>query len=260
MTRHRSLRAAKHRGTDLRGEGAGRVSAGYEVISGANAVEEALRAGRRTFRTVFVLAKCAARWDGRFLGMDIDVVDPAFMERMAQTTEHQGIAAMVSPYPYARLEDLFGLDCIVMLDSVEDPRNLGAVIRAAHALAGAGVVIQDRRASPITPSVVRASAGAVEHTRVARVTNLTQASHALKEKGYWLVGLDADAEETIENVPAFERLVLVVGGEDRGIRRLLRSEMDMVVRIPMREGFNSLNLSQATSIALYELHVRRRMS
>ena len=228
-----------------------------EVISGVNAVREAFRACRRSFHEVFALQGNVEFWGRILVGHDVKVVEPRELDRIAGTTEHQGIAARVSRYRYARLEDMDGFGCIVMLDSVEDPRNLGSAIRSSYALARAAVVIPEHRSARITPAVVRSSAGAVEHASVARVTNLRAAARTLRQRGRWLVGLEADAKDDIRSVPSYERIAIVVGGEDRGLRPVMRSELDLLVRIPMEASFNSLNLSQALGIALYELVVRR---
>jgi 23S rRNA (guanosine2251-2'-O)-methyltransferase len=228
------------------------------VISGRNAVREAVSALRRTVYEVFALEACAHELQDLAPGVAVRVMDRAGLEGIAGTPEHQGMAARVSPYSYASLDDLLGMACVVVLDSVEDPHNLGAVVRAAHALMGAGVVIPQKRAAPVTPAVVRASAGATEHATIARVVNLRAAASSLKDAGFWLVGLDMGSELEIGTVPDFEKVALVVGGEDRGIRPVLSGELDIAARIPMRTGFNSLNLSQAAAIALYELASRGR--
>ncbi len=228
-----------------------------EVVSGRNALEEVFRSGRRTVYEVFALEESAPRWRDTPWHQALRVVDRRELDRIAGTREHQGVAARVSDYPYAALEDLFGLDVVLVLDSVEDPQNLGAAIRAAHALAGAGVVIPRHRACPVTPAVVRASAGASEHTRIARVTNLRQALEALRDEGFWLVGLDATLGADIRTLPSFGKAAIVVGGEDRGIRPVIAHGLDALARIPMQGAFNSLNVSQAASIALFELAARK---
>jgi 23S rRNA (guanosine2251-2'-O)-methyltransferase len=146
----------------------------------------------------------------------------------------------------------------VLLDSVEDPQNLGSIIRTANALAGAGIVIPEDRSASITPAVVKASAGASEHARIARVTNLRQAAKELKKYGFWLVGLEPAANDPIEETPRFDKLALVLGGEDTGIRPVMEKELDLLCHIPMRGTFNSLNVAQSAAIALYELLTRRK--
>ncbi|MGC9323110.1 MAG: 23S rRNA (guanosine(2251)-2'-O)-methyltransferase RlmB, partial [Desulfomonilia bacterium] len=173
--------------------------------------------------------------------------------RMAGTPHHQGVIARVSSYPYTALKDLLALKTIVMLDSIEDPQNLGAIVRSAYALAEAGIVIPENRSASITPAVVKASAGATERAYIARVKNLRVAAQELKKNGFWIVGLDTQAKECIRDIPRFAQTLLVLGGEDTGIRPLVAREIDVMARIPMKGPFNSLNVAQSAAIALYEL-------
>jgi 23S rRNA (guanosine2251-2'-O)-methyltransferase len=229
-----------------------------EVIYGKNAVRESFRQGTRTFHEILVLQQHYDELLKASKGVPVRVLQKHDLDKIAATNHHQGIAAKVSSYPYADLKDLYPLKCIVLLDSVEDPQNLGSIIRTAHALADAGVIIPEHRSAPITPAVVKASSGATEHVKIARVKNLRAAALDLKKNGFWLVGLEADAPEDIRRTPVFDKLGLVLGGEDSGIRPVITSELDLVVKIPMRGDFNSLNVSQAATIALYELVVRVR--
>ncbi|MCU0577198.1 MAG: 23S rRNA (guanosine(2251)-2'-O)-methyltransferase RlmB [Desulfobacterota bacterium] len=229
-----------------------------EVVYGRNAVVETLGAGSRTVHEIFVLPQ----HEGEILELSGNVpsrvVNKRDLDRIAGTENHQGMAARVSPYRYARLEDLFALKAVVLLDSVEDPQNLGSIIRTAYALAGAAIVIPEHRAAPVTPAVVKASSGATEHAKIARVTNLRAATQGLKKNGFWLVGLEAGARDALSSVPVYEKLGLVLGGEDSGIRPVMNSELDLAVHIPMSGAFNSLNVSLAAAIALYELVARKR--
>ena len=229
-----------------------------EVIFGRNAVLEAIRAGSRTIHEILVLPQHEDETNELPGSVPVRVLSKQDMNRVSGTENHQGMAARVSPYRYARLEDLCDLRTIVLLDSVEDPQNLGSIIRTAYALAGAGIVIPEHRAAPVTPAAVKASSGATEYAKIARVANLRAAAQNMKEKGFWLVGLEADARDHISSVPAFDRLGLVLGGEDTGIRPVITSELDLKVSIPMEGDFNSLNVSQAAAIALYELVGRRK--
>lgn len=228
-----------------------------EVIYGRNAVVEAINTGSRTLHEILVLPQHQDKMIELSGNVPSRVMNKHDLDRIAGTENHQGMAARVSPYRYARLEDLYDLRTVVLLDSVEDPQNLGSIIRTAYALAGAGIVIPEHRAAPVTPAVVKASSGATEHAKIARVTNLRAAASGLKEKGFWLVGLEAGARDVISSAPAFERLALVLGGEDTGIRPVMTNELDLAVSIPMARDFNSLNVSQAAAIALYELVGRR---
>jgi 23S rRNA (guanosine2251-2'-O)-methyltransferase len=229
-----------------------------EVIYGRNAVFESLHQGTRTFHEILVLQQHYDDLLEASKGVPVRVVQKHELDKIAATNHHQGIAARVSAYRYADLKDLYPLKCVLLLDSVEDPQNLGSIIRTAHALANAGVVIPEHRSAPITPTVVKASSGATERVKIARVKNLRTAAQDLKKNGFWLVGLEADAKGDISNTPVFDKLGLVLGGEDSGIRPVMTSELDLAVKIPMKGDFNSLNVSQAATIALYELVVRGR--
>ena len=231
---------------------------GTEVIYGKNAVLESLHEGTRSFHEILVLPQHYDDLLEASRGVPVRVLQKHDLDKITATNHHQGIAAKVSAYHYADLKDLYPLRCVILLDSVEDPQNLGSIIRTAHALANAGVIIPEHRSAPITPAVVKASSGATEHVKIARVKNLRAAAQDLKKNGFWLVGLEADAPGDISRTPVFDKLGLVLGGEDSGIRPVMTSELDLAVKIPMRGDFNSLNVSQAATIALYELVVRVR--
>jgi 23S rRNA (guanosine2251-2'-O)-methyltransferase len=231
---------------------------GTEVIYGKNAVLESLHEGTRTFHEILVLQQHYDDLLEVSRGVPVRVLQKPDLDKITATNHHQGIAARVSAYRYADLKDLYPLKCVLLLDSVEDPQNLGSIIRTAHALADAGVIIPEHRSAPVTPTVVKASSGATEHVKIARVRNLRAAARDLKKNGFWLVGLEADAQADISRTPVFDKLGLVLGGEDWGIRPVMTSELDLAVKIPMRGDFNSLNVSQAATIALYELVVRVR--
>ena len=231
-------------------------SGNSEIIYGKNAVLESIHAGSRKFHEILVLPQHYDEILEPSADIPIRVLKKPDMDKITATDHHQGIAAKVSIYRYAELKDLFPLTCVVLLDTVEDPQNLGSIIRSSHALAGAGIVIPEHRSAAVTPAVVKASSGATEHVRIARVKNLRAAAQDLKKNGFWIVGLQADARDDIRRTPKFDKLGLVLGGEDSGIRPVMASELDLAVSIPMRGSFNSLNVSQAAAIALYELMSR----
>jgi 23S rRNA (guanosine2251-2'-O)-methyltransferase len=248
----------RHLGTEKNTRAPMRTPGGTEIIYGRNAVLETIRTGSRTIHEILVLPQHEAEILDTAGPVAIRVLQRQDMERIAGTDHHQGMAARVSAYRYAGLDDLLGYRVVVLLDSVEDPQNLGSIVRTAHALAGAGMVIPEHRAAGVTPAVVKASSGATEHVKIARVTNLRTAAQKLKENGFWLVGLEADARDDIGSIPRFDKVGLVLGGEDSGIRPVVTSELDMAARIPMQGAFNSLNVAHAAAIALYELAVRGR--
>jgi len=187
------------------------------------------------------------------------------LDRLAGSQAHQGVVAVVSDYRYRDLDELIAAagasgepPLLVLLDGVEDPQNLGAIVRSAHALGAHGVVIPRDRAAGVTPAAAKASAGAVEHCPVARVVNLTQTLERLKGLGIWSVAADAEGERPLPEVDLTGPVALVVGGEGRGVRPLVKRTCDHIARIPMAGQVASLNASVAAAIVLYEAARQRR--
>jgi 23S rRNA (guanosine2251-2'-O)-methyltransferase len=238
------------------------------LICGINPVLEALAAGTRHFdRLLIVKGLRSRRLEGAIrrathLGIPLRFEMRETLDRMAGGVPHQGIIAVVSEKPVLSLESL--LDAVhppalvVVLDGVEDPRNLGAVLRTAEAAGAAGVVLPERHSAGLSETVARASAGALEHVPVARVGNLVQALETLKARGVWVVGYDAAGTERWDAVDLARPVALVLGGEGRGIRRLVREHCDHLVSIPHFGHVSSLNVSVAAGIALYEAVRQRR--
>ena len=172
---------------------------------------------------------------------------------------HQGVVAEAAPYVYATLEDVIEAaraseaPLVLVLDVLQDPQNLGSLLRSAAAAGAQGVVIPEHRAVGVTPAVVKASAGAIERLKIAQVTNLSRAIDALKEVGIWAVGLDAAAETHYDKADLNRPIALVVGGEGKGLRPLVRQHCDLVVSLPMPGAIESLNAAVAGSIVLYEV-------
>jgi 23S rRNA (guanosine2251-2'-O)-methyltransferase len=228
-----------------------------EIIYGFNPIEEALKAQKRKFFEILVARESHDKIASLARGVSLSTVMRSELDRISGVKNHQGIAAKVSPFRYAAIEDAAELDFAILLDSVEDPQNLGSIIRTAYALAGAAVIIPEDRAASVTPAVVKASAGATEKAIVAKVVNLRHAIKELKKNGFWLVGLDAQAKDSIAATPDFKKIAIIMGGEDSGIRPVIAGELDFLAHIPMKGPFNSLNVSQSAAIAVYELAVRR---
>ena len=234
------------------------------LIWGRNPVVEALRAGAEVDK--LYLAE-GVRPGGavdeilrraRTARVPVQTLDRRALDRMAGGGVHQGVVAEVAEYRYAELADLLARatragerPLILLLDSIQDPQNLGALIRTAEAVGAHGVVIPRHRAAGVTPVVVKASAGAVEHLPVARVTNLGRAIEELKERGIWVVGLDASAPKSYDEFDYAAPLALVVGAEGTGLGRLVAERCDLLVRLPMRGHVASLNAAVAGSIVLY---------
>ena len=185
------------------------------------------------------------------------------MEEMAQTENYQGVIAMVPPYEYCELEDILQEakrkqeePFVLILDGIEDPHNLGAILRSVDAVGAHGVIIPKRRAVPLTDGVAKASAGAIEHVPVARVSNLVQVIEELKKQGIWIAGADLHGEY-MHKQDLTGPLAIVVGSEGKGLGKLVRESCDYVVSIPMQGKINSLNASVATGVLLYEVYRQR---
>jgi 23S rRNA (guanosine2251-2'-O)-methyltransferase len=236
------------------------------ITYGINAVLEALRAAR--VREIRVAARDDARVrqlldEAARSGVRVRHVTRDVLDAEAEGANHQGVVADIRPLAPARLADLARVGknarpaLIVVLDGVEDPQNVGAIIRSVDAVGGSGVVRQTRRAAPLAGAAAKASAGAVHHVPIADVVNIARAIDELKEHGVWSVGLDAKAETPYYSLDLTVPIALVVGAEGHGLRRLVREQCDLVAAIPMAGHVSSLNVSAATAIVLFEA-VRQR--
>jgi 23S rRNA (guanosine2251-2'-O)-methyltransferase len=239
-------------------------------LIGIHAVREALAAGRPLERIVIARGRCGSRIDelvalARQRGVAVRFEDRAQLDRLAATAEHQGVVAMTAAKQAADLEGLIaqgagrahGKGFLVLLDGVEDPHNLGAIVRTALAAGADGVVIPERRAAGLTETVARVSAGALAHVPVARVKNLARAMEELKEAGYWLIGLDERAEKLYTEADFTGAVGVVLGGEGAGLHELTRKRCDFLVSIPTAGPVRSLNVSVAAGVVLFEA-VRQR--
>jgi 23S rRNA (guanosine2251-2'-O)-methyltransferase len=240
-------------------------------VFGVNPVVEILRASPDEVAEI-VLADGSLRstlrsieTEARRLGVKVTYANQKILNRLAANDKHQGVVAKVAPYAYSPLSDLFlddslvaSADWILILDGLTDPRNFGALLRTAEAVGIRRVLIPKDRSVDVTPTVAKVSAGAVHHLKVYRVTNLQRAMAALKEHGYWLVGLDDHAPEQIYDRVYQGRLGIVLGSEGRGIRPLILRECDYRVSIPMLGKVSSLNVAVAGAVFLYEILRQRR--
>ena len=197
-------------------------------------------------------------------GVPVRFEDRAQLDRAAGTRDHQGVVALVAARSSMSLEDVLAQKgtksapgLLVILDGVEDPQNLGAIIRTALAAGADGVIIPERRAAGLTEAAARASAGAVAHLPVARVKNIARTMEELKESGYWIVGLDERADRRHTEVDLAGPIALVLGGEGKGLHELVRERCDFLVSIPTTGPVGSLNVSVAAGVALFEV-VRQR--
>ena len=242
-------------------------------IYGINPVLEALRAHKGGVQRVLVeRSRDGKRSTGgdkialaaKEAGVRIEEVAPGDLQRRSQGGVHQGVGCELAEFAYRELGDLLDLAkgdsrpaFLLVLDGVTDPQNLGALVRSAHALGAHGVVIPKDRAVGITPAAVKASAGALEHCAIARVTNVARAVEDLKEAGVWTVALAAEGEEDIATIDLTSPIAIVMGSEGAGVRELVRKTCDHVARIPMAGKVGSLNVSVAGAIALYEVARQR---
>lgn len=226
-----------------------------ELIYGVRPVIEALRSSRREVREVLdstgngTIASEAGRRKVR-----IKKTDRQKIEELAEGAVHQGVAARVGPYPYSGLEEILSAEkpLVLVLDGVTDPRNLGAVLRVADAAGASGVVIPKDKSAGVTPVAVKASAGASEHVRVARETNLRRAIDRMKDAGLWTFAAAGDGETVHTELDMAGPVALVLGSEGKSMRRLVREGCDGSVSIPMMGAVDSLNVSVAASVLLYE--------
>lgn len=236
------------------------------LLVGRNPVREALKSGRPVDKILYVqgernggaveIIKLA-----RDMGIPVQGVDRFRLDSLAGELKHQGIIAYTAAREYSSIDDILegagDSPFLLLLDEINDPHNLGAILRTADAAGVSGVVIPKRRSVSLTPAVARVSAGAVEYIPVARVTNLVQTIELLKQRGLWVVGADAGAPELYWQARLDGPLALVVGGEDKGLGRLVKEKCDLLVRLPMQGRIGSLNASVAAALMLYEV-VRQR--
>lgn len=239
------------------------------TIEGRNAVLEAFRAGR-TVDKIYIMKDCqdfpirSIVKEAKKTDAVIHFVTKERLDQISETGKHQGVIAYMAAYQYAEVEDLLRLakergeePFLILLDNVEDPHNLGAVIRTANVAGAHGVIIPKRRAVGLTAAAAKASAGAIHYTLVAKVTNLSQTIEGLKKEGLWFVCADMGGE-SMYRLNLTGPIGLVIGSEGDGVSRLVKESCDMVASIPMKGEIESLNASVAGGILAYEI-VRQRM-
>ncbi len=241
-------------------------------LYGRNAVREALRAGRR--RVTRLLLASNTRDEPRIreitglaakAGVPVERVERRDLDRQTQGANHQGLVLATAPYPYVALDAILEQRhtrdepaWLLLLDHVQDPQNLGTLLRTAEAVGIHGVVLPERRAAGVTAAVVNSSSGATEHLLIAQVTNLAQTMRTLRDAGVWLAGLAADQQAwRVDRADFVRPLALVVGAEGSGLARLTREHCDFLVQIPMRGQVESLNAAVAGSIVLYQVWQQR---
>lgn len=245
---------------------------GFEQVEGRNPVLEALRGPRRVERIFLAEGSDDSGAVSEIIslaevsGVPLERIPGPELSSMAQTSSPQGIVAAVSPFHYAGLSDL--LDgvrgevnpLVLALDGVEDPQNLGSLIRVAEGSGAVALVISKRRCCPVTTAVCKASAGAAEHIMVARVANLSNTISRLKKEGLWIVGAQGDEGEPYYRADLTVPLTLVLGGEGSGLGRLVKESCDFIVHLPMKGRVSSLNVATAGAALLFEVVRQRSMA
>jgi 23S rRNA (guanosine2251-2'-O)-methyltransferase len=236
-----------------------------DKLTGIHAVKEALEAQRPIDRIAIAKGRQDTRIEeivqlARQQGIPLRFEERGQLDRLANSKDHQGVVAVAAARAAATLGDILAqvnqgrgqVGLIVLLDGVEDPHNLGAIIRTALAAGAHGVVIPERRAAGLTDTVARSSAGALAHLPVAKVTNLVRTMAELKEAGYWLVGLDEKADKSYTEVDYTSPVGIVLGSEGEGLHELTRKRCDFVVSLPTTNPIKSLNVSVAAGVVLFE--------
>ncbi|MDP5276862.1 23S rRNA (guanosine(2251)-2'-O)-methyltransferase RlmB [Chengkuizengella axinellae] len=240
-----------------------------EYIAGKHSVLEALRS-QRSIHKIWIADQTQKSSIHQILseaktsGTILQYVDKKKLEQMVPGVKHQGVVAQVASYQYAELDDLLAAAAdkdenpfFLILDEIEDPHNLGSILRSCDCTGVHGVIIPKRRSAGLTASVSKTSAGAVEHIPVARVTNLGQTIDKLKKQGIWIAGADVSAEQNIYRTDFTLPIGIVIGNEHKGIGRLIKEKCDFLIKLPMFGRINSLNASVAAGVIMYEV-VRQR--
>jgi len=243
--------------------GGGSYHGDMAVLAGIHAVREALRAGRPLERVVMARGAGGARLQEivelcRRAGVPVRFEPREALDRLSRQAPHQGVVAVEAVQKAASLGDVLergGL--LVVLDGVEDPHNLGAIVRTAYAAGAAAVVAPERRSAPLSEAAAKAAAGALSLLPVVRVTNINRALEEMKQAGYWIYGVDERGTTAYYEVDYAEAAALVFGGEGRGLHELTRKRCDFLVRIPMSGQIASLNVSVAAGVVLFDWRRRR---
>jgi 23S rRNA (guanosine2251-2'-O)-methyltransferase len=227
------------------------------ILSGIHPVAEALRAKHPLERILVAQGAGGPRMQeiidmARRASVPVRFEPRNALDRLAGSSAHQGVVAMGAANQYATLDAATASQLVVVLDGVEDPHNLGAIIRTAHAAGAGAVIIPERRAAGVTDVVAKAAAGALEYLPITRVTNINRALEELKEKGYWIYGLDERGTETYDQAEYASPTAFVLGGEGKGLHEQVRKHCDMLIRIPMAGKISSLNVSVAAGVVLFE--------
>ena len=228
------------------------------MIAGVHPVREALRAGRAFDRVLIARGAGGPRLQeiidlARERSVTLRFEPREALDRASNGATHQGVVGFGAAHRYAELDQVLpDAKLLVVLDGVEDPHNLGAIIRTGHAVGASAVIVPDRRAAGLTETVAKAAAGALEHLPVVRVGNVNQTLDDLKKRGFWIYGLDERGGQVYNEIDYLQPTVFVLGGEGHGLHELVKKHCDALVRIPMAGAIASLNVSVATGVVLFE--------
>ena len=243
---------------------------GLQVLYGYHSVYHALHSDRRRIHQLFLQEGQKVHRLQKILDLaKIKSIPIAYqprteLQRRCGSPNHQGVVGEAAAFPLSTVEDLLKHRrderpaCILALDGIQDPRNLGSIIRSAHALGVYGIIIPKDRSCGLTPAVARVSEGALEYSRISQVVNLAREMRAMKKQGFWLIGMHTHGGEFPDAVDLKGDIIIILGGEDRGIRRIVMEQCDQIITIPIGGPVGSLNASNAMSILLYEVDRQRR--
>lgn len=235
-----------------------------KFVAGVHPVREALRARRPLDKVLIAKGASSSRIREiielcRTASVPVRFEAREALDRTSKGVPHQGVVAFGSAHTYVELASVLDdAELLVVLDGIEDPHNLGAILRTAHAAGASALIVPERRAAPLTETVDRAAAGALEYLPVARVTNIAQTLERLKERGFWIYGLDERGTELYNQTSFNTPTAIVLGGEGKGLHQLVQKHCDVLVRIPMAGAVSSLNVSVAAGIVLFEWRRRAR--
>jgi len=234
-------------------------------VSGRNPVMELLKSDKQIDK-LYVLKGDLKGSINKIMGMAkdkgivIQQVDKVKLDSMSENRVHQGVVALVTGYEYSSIKDIINLakgkgenPFVILLDGIEDTHNLGAIVRTAECAGVHGIIIPKRRSAMVNQTVYKSSAGAVEHMKIAQVNNISQAMDELKKEGLWLYGADMDGKDSYYNTSITGSVGLVIGGEGKGLSKLVKERCDVIISIPMKGKLNSLNASNAATILIYEV-------
>lgn len=240
-----------------------------ELLAGVNSIMEALKGRRRVEKIYLQQGREGKRVEellrlAQKRGVYVQYVEKSKLDQMYSLSNHQGVVARVESYEYTEIGEVLEIAALkgqspflLILDGIEDPQNMGAIIRTAECAGVHGIVIPRHQSVEITAAVAKASAGAVEHMPIIQETNLVNVIKELKEKGFWVIGADMDGSQDYFSVTIPSPTVLVIGGEGQGMRRLVKNNCDILVNIPMQGKINSLNAAVASALLIYEV-IRQR--